>query len=346
MLKTETEPKEVFLALAVEDIRDACDVLRPEWDDARRERPRRLGLARGRPATSRTTREGTIEEAKRLHALVDRPNLFIKIPATQGGPARDRGDDRRRHPGQRDADLLARAPPRGRRGLHPRRCSATPTPAATSRRWRPSRRSSSRASTPRPTSGSTRSAATTSSRARWRSPTRKLAYQTYKELFAGDAWEALAAKGASRAALPVGVDVDQEPRLPRRALRRGADRPRHRQHDAARDRRGVPGPRRGRATRSTEDVDGARRTLEAFAAAGIDYDDVVETLEREGVEKFAKSFEQLFADVDAKRERAGGGRMSADALARARPAAAGGLGPRPAPRPARATPRRRCRPPT
>jgi transaldolase len=51
-----------------------------------------------------------------------------------------------------------------------------------------------------------------------------------------------------------------------------------------------------------EDVDGARRTLEAFAAAGIDYDDVVETLEREGVEKFAKSFQQLFADVEAKRD--------------------------------------------
>ena len=50
------------------------------------------------------------------------------------------------------------------------------------------------------------------------------------------------------------------------------------------------------------DVDGARRTLEAFAAAGIDYDDVVETLEREGVEKFAKSFEQLFEDVAAKRD--------------------------------------------
>jgi transaldolase len=51
-----------------------------------------------------------------------------------------------------------------------------------------------------------------------------------------------------------------------------------------------------------EDVDGARRTLEAFAAAGISYDDVVETLEREGVEKFAKSFQQLFSDVESKRD--------------------------------------------
>ena len=43
-------------------------------------------------------------------------------------------------------------------------------------------------------------------------------------------------------------------------------------------------------------------SCEAFADAGIDYDDVVETLEREGVEKFAKSFHQLFADVEAKRD--------------------------------------------
>ena len=52
----------------------------------------------------------------------------------------------------------------------------------------------------------------------------------------------------------------------------------------------------------TEDVDGARRTLAAFEAAGIDYEDVVQTLEREGVEKFANSFQQLFADVEAKRD--------------------------------------------
>jgi transaldolase len=42
--------------------------------------------------------------------------------------------------------------------------------------------------------------------------------------------------------------------------------------------------------------------LDAFAAAGIDYDDVVDTLERVGVEKFAKSFHELFADLEAKRD--------------------------------------------
>ena len=50
------------------------------------------------------------------------------------------------------------------------------------------------------------------------------------------------------------------------------------------------------------DVDGARAVLKAFAEAGIDYDDVVETLEREGVEKFAKSFRELFSDLESKRD--------------------------------------------
>jgi transaldolase len=51
-----------------------------------------------------------------------------------------------------------------------------------------------------------------------------------------------------------------------------------------------------------EDVDGARAILQAFADAGIDYDDVVDTLEREGVEKFAKSFRELFSDLETKRD--------------------------------------------
>ena len=52
----------------------------------------------------------------------------------------------------------------------------------------------------------------------------------------------------------------------------------------------------------TEDVDGARATLQKLADAGIDYDDVVDTLEREGVEKFAKSFRELFSELESKRD--------------------------------------------
>ena len=50
------------------------------------------------------------------------------------------------------------------------------------------------------------------------------------------------------------------------------------------------------------DLDEAKRTFERLADAGVDYDDVVDTLEREGVEKFDASFKELFDGVAAKRD--------------------------------------------
>jgi transaldolase len=48
-------------------------------------------------------------------------------------------------------------------------------------------------------------------------------------------------------------------------------------------------------------LDEAHRLLERLAAVGVDYDDVVETLEREGVQKFADSFSELLTGLEAKR---------------------------------------------
>jgi transaldolase len=45
------------------------------------------------------------------------------------------------------------------------------------------------------------------------------------------------------------------------------------------------------------DLEGARKLLDDLARAGVDYDDVVETLEREGVEKFADSFVELLEGI-------------------------------------------------
>ena len=46
----------------------------------------------------------------------------------------------------------------------------------------------------------------------------------------------------------------------------------------------------------------AEELLAALAKAGVDYDDVVTTLEEEGVQKFADSFDDLLAGIRAKRE--------------------------------------------
>ena len=52
--------------------------------------------------------------------------------------------------------------------------------------------------------------------------------------------------------------------------------------------------------------DDARGVLNGLAAAGVDYDDVVATLEREGVEKFAASWNDLITAIEKELARKGG----------------------------------------
>ncbi len=73
----------------------------------------------------------------------------------------------------------------------------------------------------------------------------KLAYETYKEIFAGEQWEALRAKGASAQRCLWASTSTKNPDYRDVIYVEELIGPRHRQHDAARDRRGVPGPRRG-----------------------------------------------------------------------------------------------------
>jgi transaldolase len=75
----------VFERLAVDDIRDAADVLRAVYDGA----SMRDGYVsiEVSPALAADT-AGTITEARRLWAAIDRPNVMIKVPGTpEGVPA-------------------------------------------------------------------------------------------------------------------------------------------------------------------------------------------------------------------------------------------------------------------
>jgi len=299
VLKTETEPKEIFLALAVEDIRGACDILRAEWDRAGENARDGWVSLEVDPNLAHDT-DRTIAEAKRLHELVDRPNLFIKIPATKAGlPAIEEtvaagipvnvtlifSLDRHREVAEAYIRGVQRLADDG--GDLSRMASVASFFVS---------RVDTEADRRLDEVGGHDELKGTLAIAN-----AKLAYETYKELFAGDAWESLKAKGASAQRClwaststknPEYRDViyveeligrDTVNTMPRETVEAFLD------HGKLRD-------------SLEEDVDGARRTLEAFKAAGIDYDDVVETLEREGVEKFAKSFQQLFADVEAKRD--------------------------------------------
>jgi transaldolase/glucose-6-phosphate isomerase len=75
-------PKRVFELLAVKDIQDAADILRPVYDrTAARDGYVSLEVA---PDLATDT-ERTLQEARRLWAEVGRPNAMIKVPATPEG---------------------------------------------------------------------------------------------------------------------------------------------------------------------------------------------------------------------------------------------------------------------
>src|SRR5919109_855737 len=82
VLEHEEDTKDVFIALATEDIRDACDLLRPVWEST--------GAVDGRVSIEvdpelAYDRDASYDEAIRLHELVDRPNAYVKIPGTRPG---------------------------------------------------------------------------------------------------------------------------------------------------------------------------------------------------------------------------------------------------------------------
>ncbi|MEE9208659.1 MAG: bifunctional transaldolase/phosoglucose isomerase [Gemmatimonadota bacterium] len=73
---------ETYEELACSDLQDACDILRPVYDEsAGRDGYVSLEVS---PHLIHDT-EGSLEEARRLWARVDRPNLYIKIPGTPAG---------------------------------------------------------------------------------------------------------------------------------------------------------------------------------------------------------------------------------------------------------------------
>ncbi|NOS99163.1 MAG: transaldolase [Phycisphaerales bacterium] len=74
--------EEVYEALAIEDIADAADLLRPVYDRTNA-RDGFISLEVS-PHLAHDT-EGTVVQARSLWGRVDRPNLMIKVPGTQAG---------------------------------------------------------------------------------------------------------------------------------------------------------------------------------------------------------------------------------------------------------------------
>ena len=73
---------DIYEALAIQDIRRACDIMRPVYEST--DGVDGYVSLEVNPKLAYDT-EGTVMEARRLSSLVDRPNVMIKVPATPEG---------------------------------------------------------------------------------------------------------------------------------------------------------------------------------------------------------------------------------------------------------------------
>lgn len=298
---------EIYEGLVVQDIRSACDVLKPVY--------RRTNGVDGfvslevSPYLAYDT-EGTLDEARRLHKAVRRSNLYIKIPGTEAGvPAIEEA----LYEGIninitllfsiRNYEAVARA---YIKALERRLAEGKPVDNVISvasfflsridvlvdqllsHRIDPDL-TGGRKTRPEQLLGKAAIA------------NAKLAYQSYKKLFGSRRWKKLQEKGArvqrvlwasTSTKNPLYEDVryiepligpDTVNTLPDETIKAFSD------HGTA-----VPNS-------IEEDLDDARRTMSDLAKVGIDLDQVTTQLEAEGVQKFIDPYDQLMSTLAATR---------------------------------------------
>jgi transaldolase len=287
------------------DVRWACDVMRPAYDAS--------GGVDGRvsievdPRLAHET-DKTIAEAKQLWWLVDRPNLYIKIPATEAGlPAITATLAQgisvnvtlifalERYDQVMDAFLagLEQAKANG----HDLSKLASVASFFVSRVDTEVDKRLDKIGTPEAQALHGKAAIANA----------HLAYQHYERVFGGERWQALADAGAkpqrplwasTSTKNPAYRDVIYVEELiapgvvntmPEATIHAFADH----------------GEVRGDTV--TGRYDEAQQALNDLAAIGVEYKDVVDTLEREGVEKFAQSWTELIDSVTEQLNSTAGG---------------------------------------
>jgi transaldolase len=130
----------------------------------------------------------------------------------------------------------------------------------------------------------------------------KLAYRLFEERFSGPRWEALAAAGA-KVQRPLWASTSTKNPEYSDTLyvdelvgRDTVNTLAPNSIEALLD-HGDPQPDTVR-----QGVDEAEQVMADLAAAGVDYDDLTETIEREGVDAFARSYGDFLAALDKRRE--------------------------------------------
>jgi transaldolase len=296
-----TDVGEAVRAMTTYDVRWACDVLKPAYDTSNGV-DGRVSIEVD-PRIAHDT-DKTVAEAKALWWLVDRPNLFIKIPATKAGlPAitqtlaegisvnvtlifsLERYD--------RVMDAFLAGIEGAKKNGHDLSLIGSVASFFVSRVDTEVDKRLEKSGGPKELRGK---AAIANAR---------LAYQHYEKVFASDRWKTLAKAGAEpqrplwastgvkdpayddtqyvvELVAPGTVNTMPEPTL-----------------DAVAD-HGVI-----RGDTVTGSYAEAQQVLDDLKAAGIDYDDVVELLEVEGVQKFEDAWNELIESVTANLRKAG-----------------------------------------
>ena len=299
LLEREQDPKEIFLHLAVRDVESALDLLAPVHE----RNPEDGYVSIEVDPTLAYDPKATYDEAIRLHDWIRRPNLYVKIPGTKPGLqaiedciAAGRSINvtllfsLQMHSASMEAYLqgLERFVESGGDPAKVRSVASffvSRVDTETDKRLE--------------AIGTEEALAL---RGKLAIANARIAYQNYEKAFSGSRWEALESKGA----------------LPQRCLwaSTSTKNPEYRDVLYVEE---LIGPHtvntmpeetikafqdHGEVRGDTvlDGVDDAHRLLEELAAVGIDYDDVVLTLEKEGVQKFSDSFAELLDGVRAKRE--------------------------------------------
>ena len=295
LLQEESDPKEIFLHLSARDVGAALDLF-----SAVHEKNGQDGYVSWEvDPTLAYDQEGTFDEAMRLHAWIPKPNLYVKIPATK--PGLGAIEECVAH-GKNINVTLIFSLERYRevveayiRGLE-RLVAGGGDPSTV--------QSVASFFVSRVDTEADRRLEELGNKklqGKLAVANAKLAYQHYLAAFSGPRWEFLAGKGAN----------------PQRCLwaSTSVKNPAYRDVMYVED---LIGPAtvntmpqetieafqdHGDAEPAlTKGVKKAGALLEELASVGVDYDDVVLTLEQEGVQKFADSFAELLEGVRAKRE--------------------------------------------
>ncbi|HEY2768731.1 MAG TPA: transaldolase [Solirubrobacteraceae bacterium] len=289
------DAREGFWRLAERDIKDACDLFRPVWEagygrDGYVSLEVDPGLAYDTLATFR--------EAIRLHETVDRANLMVKIPATKPGlaaiedvVAKGRSINVTLIFSQRRYAEVAESYIRGIERLVA--AGGDPSSVASVASFFVSRIDTEADRRLEEIGGLDHL------KGKLAVANARLAYQHYKQAFQGPRWEFLLSKGATpqrvlwastsakNPAYPDTLYVDELIGPDTVNTMPGETISAYQDH-------GRPEPRLER------DLQDAHKLLEELERAGVDYTDLTDTLEREGVEKFSTAFDELIAALAEK----------------------------------------------